>query len=410
MPPTIDADRLWSSLMELAAIGATTRGGVCRLAGSDEDRRGRDLFVTWCTGAGLEVRVDGMGNLFGRRAGTDRDRPPVMIGSHLDSQPTGGRFDGAYGVMAALEVVRALDDAGVTTVAPVEIVSWTNEEGARFPPAMVSSGVFAGAFTAEWARAQTDPDGVTLGDELDRIGYTGPAPVGRPVGAYVEAHIEQGPILEAEGTTIGVVTGVQGVRWYDVDVPGREGHAGSTPMDRRRDALVAAAGVIATLPELAAAHGPDARATVGVVTAHPASRNTIPGRVTFTADLRHPDTAVLEKMESALRERVAAVGGTVTDVWQSPPVDFDAGVVHAVRRSAAAAGLSHRDIVSGAGHDACYLATVCPTGMIFVPCRDGLSHNEAEFAESEWCAAGARVLLGVTLELAGEASAPEDVG
>lgn len=398
----VDGERLWQSLMELGEIGAIPDGGVCRLAGSDEDRAGRDHFVAWCEAAGLLVSIDELGNLFARRAGGDAARPPVVIGSHLDSQPTGGRFDGAYGVMAALEVVRTLNDGDVTTEAPVEVVSWTNEEGARFAPAMLASGVFAGAFSADYARSRTDPAGVRLGDELARIGYAGSLPCGgRPLAAYLEAHIEQGPVLEAHGVPVGVVTGVQGIRWFDVVVGGQEAHAGSTPMERRHDALVGAARLVTSLDALARQVGPEARATVGVIDASPASRNTIPGRVQLAVDLRHPSAHTLESMAARLDELAGEVGGEVSEIWYSPPVTFDPGVVAAVRAAAADAGLSYQDIVSGAGHDACYLATVCPTGMIFIPCRDGVSHNPTEWADPRWCEAGANVLLGATLALAG---------
>lgn len=402
----VDGERLWATLMELARVGEIDRGGVKRLAGSDEDKVGRDLFVEWCQASGLTVGVDRMGNIFGRRPGHDADAPPVLIGSHLDTQPAGGKFDGAFGVLAALEVLRTLDDHGVTTVAPVEVVAWTNEEGARFAPAMLASGVFAGAFPLEYGLSRTDTAGVTLGEELVRIGYSGSLPCGgRPLGGYLEAHIEQGPILEAEGLAIGVVTGVQGIRWFDVRVDGQEAHAGSTPMDRRRDALVAAARLVGEIDALAREAGPDARSTVGVITASPASRNTVAGSVDLTVDLRHPDADVLAGLAARLAELARAAGGRAEEIWYSPPIRFDDGAVAAVRSAAELVGGGHRDLISGAGHDACYLAGICPTAMVFIPCRDGISHNPAEWSSPEWCEAGANVLLQAMLQLAGVAPA-----
>ena len=401
---TIDSERLWRSLMEMAEIGATEKGGVCRLALTDLDRRGRDLFTRWCEEAGLSVTTDRMGNMFARRAGTDDARPPVMTGSHLDSQPTGGKFDGVYGVLAGLEVVRTLNDAGYETKAPIELAVWTNEEGARFAPAMMGSGVFAGVFELEYGLGRQDTDGRTIGQELERIGYGGDTPVGgRPVGAYFEAHIEQGPVLEAEGKTIGVVQGVQGLRWYDVMLTGQEAHAGTTPMPKRRDALVGAARLITAVNELAHDTAPDGVTTIGVMDASPGSRNTIPGRVFLTVDLRHPDDEHLAAMDRSFRDSAAAIAGTldlevaVEDIWNFPPTVFDEDCIAAVREAAADGGYAHRDIVSGAGHDAVYLARVAPTAMIFVPCEDGISHNEIESATPADLAAGCNTLLRAML-------------
>src|SRR5437870_1195362 len=300
----VNGERLWASLMELAQIGATPKGGVCRLAASDLDGEARRLFIGWCEAAGCFVSVDRIGNIFAQRPGRDPSLPPVMTGSHLDTQPTGGKFDGAYGVMAGLGRVRTLNDLAYETEAPIEIVAWTNEEGSRFSPAMVGSGVFAGVF--ELAEGLARPDnvtGVTLGAELARIGFAGPEPAGgRPVAAYFEAHIEQGPILEAAGLPIGVVTGAQGQRWYEVTVTGQEAHAGPTPMPRRRDALVGAARMIDAVNHIGLAHAPYACATVGFVQVTPNSRNTIPGRVFFTVDFRHPEDAVLSRMDGDLRQ------------------------------------------------------------------------------------------------------------
>ncbi len=404
----IDGDRLWASLMELAEIGATEKGGVCRLALTDLDRAGRDLFVRWCEEAGCTVSVDGVGNVFARRPGKDAALPPVMAGSHLDSQPTGGKFDGAYGVLAGLEAVRTLNDFGIETDAPVEIVAWTNEEGSRFSPPMMGSGAFAGVFGADEVLAR--PDNVTgalLGDELSRIGYDGEAPVGgREIGAYFEAHIEQGPILENEGRTIGVVTGAQGQRWYEVTVTGQEAHAGPTPMTLRRDALVAAARMIDAVNRLGHDFPPEACATVGFVESSPNSRNTIPGRVFFTVDLRHPDNATLTAMDRRLRNDFAGIAeaagctADVVDFWEYPATAFDEACVSAVRDAAVQGGLLWRDIVSGAGHDAVYIARIAPAAMIFIPCEGGISHNEIENATREDCAAGAQVLIQAMLDRA----------
>ena len=400
----INGDRLWESLMEMAKIGATPKGGVCRLALTDLDKQGRDLFVRWCEEAGCEVTVDQVGNIFARRPGRDPALPAIMTGSHLDTQPTGGKFDGIFGVLAGLEVVRTLNDYGHQTDAPVEIVVWTNEEGSRFSPAMMGSGAYAGVFTLDEVRAKADVEGKRFGDELRRIGYEGPAPVGgRAASAYFEAHIEQGPILEAEKKTIGVVTGAQGQRWYEITVTGQEAHAGPTPMARRKDALVGAARMIDAVNKIGHKHQPNACATVGHVQVSPNSRNTIPGKVFFTVDFRHPDDATLtamhEDLHAACREiaRASGVEVEVKDFWYFPPTPFDPKLVAAVREGAERHGYSHRDIISGAGHDAVYMAKVAPTAMIFVPCEDGISHNEIENAKAEDLAAGCNVLLHAIL-------------
>jgi len=368
------------------------------------DRQARDLFVRWCQEAGCTVTVDQMGNIFARRPGKNNSLPPIMAGSHLDSQPTGGKFDGAYGVMAALEVVRTLNDMHFETEAPLEIVAWTNEEGSRFAPAMMASGVFGGAFKLNDVLAVKDMDGKSVGDELARIGYAGPAEVGgRKVGAFFEAHIEQGPILEAEQKTIGVVTGAQGQRWYEVTLTGEEMHAGTTPMLRRKDALLGAARMVEEINRIAFEHQPLARGTVGVLQVHPNSRNTIPGRVFFTVDLRHPDNRALADMDRQLRVRARSIAAqlrlelAIEQIWDFPAVTFDAACVAAVRGAAEMAGLAHRDITSGAGHDACYVARVAPTAMIFVPCADGISHNEVEAAAPGDLSAGCQVLLDAML-------------
>jgi N-carbamoyl-L-amino-acid hydrolase len=405
---TVNGQRLWASLMELAQIGATAKGGVCRLAASDLDGMARRLFIRWCEEAGCSVTIDHIGNIFARRPGRDPALAPVMAGSHLDTQPTGGRFDGAYGVMAGLEIVRTLNDLGYETEAPIEIVAWTNEEGSRFSPAMVGSGVFAGVFDLAYGLARPDNvSGVQLGAELERIGFAGSAPVGgRKVSAYFEAHIEQGPILEAAGLPIGIVTGAQGQRWYEVTVTGQEAHAGPTPMPRRRDALVGAARMIDAVNKIGHAHAPYACATVGFVQVSPNSRNTIPGHVFFTVDFRHPQDDVLSAMDRELRAACAEAAATqsleaaVEEFWYFPPTPFDPALVGAVREAATAQGYKHQDIVSGAGHDAVYMARVAPAAMIFVPCVGGISHNEIEDAKPEDLTAGCAVLLNAVLESA----------
>ena len=399
----INGQRLWDSLMEMARIGATEKGGVRRLALTDVDREARDLFVRWCEDAGCAVSVDAMGNIFARRPGRDDSAPPVMAGSHLDSQPTGGKFDGAYGVLAALEVVRTLNDAAYETSAPIEVAAWTNEEGSRFAPAMIGSGTFAGIFGLDYAHRCADPDGLTLGAELQRIGYKGDGCGGRPVGAYFEAHIEQGPILEAEEKTIGVVTGAQAQRWYEITLTGQESHAGPTPMEVRRDALLGAAAVVQAVNRIGHEFQPGACATVGMLEVLPNSRNVIPGQVFLTVDFRHPDDGRLAAMDKALRradDEAAAAAGLEMEfkqIWQCAATPFDTACVDAVRAAAKASDFSHRDIISGAGHDAVYMATVTPTAMIFVPCEGGISHNEIENAAPEDLTAGCQVLLGAVL-------------
>jgi N-carbamoyl-L-amino-acid hydrolase len=401
---TINGDRLWASLMELAQIGATPKGGVCRLALTDLDRQARDLFVRWCEDAGCTVSVDGVGNIFARRPGRDNSLPPISTGSHIDSQPTGGKFDGAYGVMAGLEVIRTLNDHKHQTDAPIELVVWTNEEGSRFSPAMMGSGAYAGIFPLDEVLAKADVEGKTFGTELKRIGYAGPKPVSaHKMGAYFEAHIEQGPILEAEEKTIGIVTGAQGQRWYEITVTGQDAHAGPTPMPRRKDALVGAARMIDAVNKIGHAHPPYACATVGFVQVSPNSRNVIPGKVFFTVDFRHPRNETLTAMDTELRAacaeiaKAAKVEVEVKEFWHFAPTPFDEKCVAAVREGATRYGYKHMDIISGAGHDAVYVAKVAPTGMIFVPCDDGISHNEIENAKPDHLEAGCNVLLRAML-------------
>lgn len=407
-PLRVDGDRLWDSLMTLARIGATEKGGVCRLTLTDLDRQGRDLVTGWARAAGLRVTVDRIGNVFMRRPGRNDALPPIVTGSHIDTQPTGGKFDGNYGVLAGLEVVRTLNDHGVVTEAPIEVVFWTNEEGSRFVPVMMGSGVFAGAFSLETAYAATDTDGRTVRDELARIGYLGTEPPGEhPVGAYFETHIEQGPVLEDHDITIGVVTGVLGIRWYDCVVTGMEAHAGPTPMALRKDALQVAARLMQEVVACAHRHPPHGRGTVGMVQVHPNSRNVIPGRVKFSIDLRNASDDICAAMDADIRAvaaRLAAETGlpiTIEPVSGYPAQQFHPDCVEAVGRAAAALGYSHMRVVSGAGHDAVYLARVAPAGMIFIPCKDGISHNEIEDASAEHVTAGANVLLHAMLERAG---------
>ena len=405
---SINGPRLWDSLMEMARIGATEKGGCRRLALTDLDREARDLFVAWCKDAGCAIRVDRIGNIFARRPGRDDSLAPVITGSHLDTQPTGGRFDGVFGVLAGLEVVRSLNDLGYETERPVEVAVWTNEEGSRFAPAMVASGVFAGVYSLDYGLSRADRDGATMGEELARIGYAGDEPVGgRDVHAYFEAHIEQGPILEAEDKTIGVVTDAQGQRWYELVLTGVESHAGPTPMDRRKDALLGAARVVELVNRTGLEHAPLACATVGMIDSSPNSRNVIPGRVFLTIDFRHPEDAVLAEMDREMRAGAEAVAADIgldleiEQIFYYAPVPFEQSCVAAVRKAAGECGHAMRDIVSGAGHDACYLAQVAPTAMIFVPCVDGISHNEIEDAKPEWITAGGEVLLRAILDKAG---------
>jgi N-carbamoyl-L-amino-acid hydrolase len=397
---TIDADRLWDTLMETAKFGETAKGGIKRLTLTDEDRQVRDWFKAACEAAGCQVSFDEMGNMFARRPGRNPDLPPIAMGSHLDTQPTGGKFDGVLGVLSGLEVIRSLNDVGYETNAPLEVINWTNEEGSRFAPAMLCSGVFAGVFPREYADSRTDREGKSFGEELDRIGYRGTERAGgHKLGAFFELHIEQGPILEAEGKEVGVVTGVQGMRWYEVTVTGFESHAGSTPMPLRRDALLGAARMVEAINKVGLDHAPLAVTTVGLMEVRPNSRNVIPGEVFFTIDMRHPDDAELARMETEMKAALSTIAAEmqveakIDDTWNSPSVKFDATCVGTVREAAGQLGFKHRDIVSGPGHDAAYINRVAPTAMIFVPCEKGISHNEAEKIEFEHAAAGAAVLL-----------------
>ena len=404
----INGDRLWASLMELAQIGATPKGGVCRLTLTDLDKQGRDLVTRWAREAGMTVTIDKIGNGFMRRPGRNNNLPPIMTGSHIDTQPTGGKFDGNSGVLAGIEVVRTLNDHGIETEAPIEVAFWTNEEGSRFVPVMMGSGVFAKAFTLEHAYAATDTEGKTVKGELERIGYIGDQEPGdHPIGAYFETHIEQGPVLEDNDKTIGVVSGVLGIRWFDCTVTGMEAHAGPTPMALRKDAMLAATRIMQDVVAAAHRHPPHGRGTVGMVQVFPNSRNVIPGRVKFSIDLRNSTDALVDAMAAevkAFADQVAQEHGVqvhIEMVSSYPAQLFQPECVEAVGRAAAKLGYSHMPAVSGAGHDAVYMAKLAPSGMIFIPCKDGISHNEIEDAKPEHIEAGCNVLLHAMLERAG---------
>ena len=403
----VDGQRLWRTLMETAKIGGTPKGGINRQALTDLDGEVRRQLIAWGEAAGCSVQVDQVGNIFIRRPGRDPSLPPVAVGSHLDTQPTGGKFDGILGVLAGLELIRTLNDANYETEAPIELVNWTNEEGARFAPAMLASGVFSGRFELDYALGRADRDGKRFGDELARIGFAGDKPAaGHKLAAFFELHIEQGPILEAEAKTIGVVTGVQGIRWYNFSLLGQDSHAGTTPMTHRHDAFQGLARFAVALDRIAREEGGGAVATIGVVEVGPGSPNVVPGAAKATIDMRHPDDAALDRMEAAFkaaaqeiaRELGIEIGFDAT--WAAPAVRFDPDCIAAVRAAAEASGHGHRDIVSGAGHDAAHLAAVTPTAMVFVPCAGGISHNEAESITEADAAAGANVLLQAVLSVA----------
>jgi N-carbamoyl-L-amino-acid hydrolase len=403
----INGARLWDSIQEMAEIGPGVRGGNNRQTLTDEDGEGRRLFQRWCEAAGLSVSVDQMGTMFARRPGTDDSLPPVMVGSHLDTQPTGGRYDGVLGVLGGLEVIRTLNDLDIKTKHPIEVVNWTNEEGTRFAPAMLASGVFAGVLDQSWAYGRTDAKGRRFGDELERIGFKGDRPVGgRPLRAFFELHIEQGPILEDEGIDIGVVTHGQGLKWLQVTLTGKESHTGSTPMPKRRNAGLGMARVTELVHEVAMDHQPDAVGAIGHMEVYPNSRNIIAGRTVFTIDIRSPDKATLDAMDERIRAGIAticealAISFEIEQVGHFDPVTFDKDCVAAVRAAAERLGYTHRNIISGAGHDACWINRVAPTAMVFCPCVDGLSHNEDEKIYPEWATAGAEVLFQAVLETA----------
>jgi len=404
----IDGGRLWESLMEMAKIGPGVAGGNNRQTLTDADADGRALFQRWCEAAGMTLGVDAMGTMFATRPGEDPEALPVYMGSHLDTQPTGGKYDGVLGVLGALEAVRSMNDLGIRTRHPIVVVNWTNEEGARFAPAMLASGVFAGVHSLDYAYARTDLEGRTFGAELERIGWKGPEAVGaRQMHAYFELHIEQGPILEAEGREIGVVTHCQGLWWLEFTLTGKEAHTGSTPMDLRVNAGLAMARIFEMVQDVAMSEQPNAVGGVGQVTFAPNSRNVLPGRVVFTVDIRTPELAKLDRMRARIEAEAAAicaelgVGCSVEAVGHFDPVTFALELVARVRGAAERLGYSHRDLVSGAGHDACWAARVAPATMVMCPCVDGLSHNEAEEITPDWAEKGANVLFHAVLETAG---------
>ena len=403
----VNGDRLWDSLMEMARIGPGVAGGNNRQTLTDADGEGRALFRKWCEDAGCEMGLDKMGNMFALRPGEDPDALPVYVGSHLDTQPTGGKYDGVLGVLGGLEIVRTLNDLGIRTKHPIVVTNWTNEEGTRYAPAMLSSGVFAGVHTEAWAKDRVDAEGKRFGDELKRIGWEGDEPVGtRKMHAMFELHIEQGPILEAEGKDIGVVTHGQGLSWTQITVTGKDSHTGSTPMPMRKNAGLGMARILEKVDEIAWSHAPHAVGAAGHIDVYPNSRNVIPGKVVFTVDFRSPEHAVILDMEARLKVAAQEIcdemglGLEIEKVGGFDPVTFDEGCVTAVRNAAEKLGYSHMNIISGAGHDACWVNQVAPTSMIMCPCVDGLSHNEAEDISREWAAAGVDVLLHAALETA----------
>lgn len=405
---TVNTERLWSTLEEMAQIGGTPAGGVTRLTLSDEDRLARDQLRAWAEQDGFSCDVDAMGNMFIRRAGQYRHLPPVMTGSHVDSQPLGGRYDGIYGVLAGLEVLRTLNDRQIETARDIVLVNWTNEEGARFAPAMLASGVWTGQFSEEFALSREDRDGIRLGEALTAIGYRGTQPAAAfPVHACYEVHIEQGPILEAEGIDIGIVHAAMGQRWYTLTIDGFSAHAGTTPMDNRRDALTGFAQLALAIEQIGIEHAPDGRATIGMIQAIPNSRNVVPGKVVCSVEFRHPQTAALDSMERSLYQAVEALAPrqltvSVERIFDYAPIAFNPDCIARTEQAANALGYAWRPMVSGAGHDTCYLNAVAPASMIFIPCEKGISHNEAENILPEWSAKGANVLLNTVVIAADE--------
>src|ERR1700751_3399253 len=407
----IDSARLWGTIHDTAKFGATAKGGVRRLTLGPEDKQVRDWFRKACEAAGLDVHIDALASMFGARKRRDLSKQPVGLGSHFDTQPTGGKYDGVLGTLAALEVVRTLNDAGIETETPLCIVNWTNEEGSRFAPAMMASAAYVGDFTTDDILSRRDAEGVSVGEALDGIGYRGDRPVGtQKLSSFVELHIEQGPILEAEGKTIGVVDSGQGVLWYDGKVVGFESHAGSTPMPLRRDALATLSEIVLAMESIAKKHGPKAVGTIGEAVIAKPSRNVIPGEIAFTVDCRSADAGIMDALDADLRAATAEISArrkvevALDLIWRKAPTRFDPKLVDAVEAAAKALGYSHRRITSGAGHPGCNLNTVMPAAMVFVPCKDGISHNELEDATQADCAAGANVLMHTVLALAGIAS------
>ena len=403
----LDGDRLWQSLMDMAKIGPGVAGGNNRQTLTDEDAEGRELFKKWCLKENLKMGLDSMGNMFAERPGSEPDLLPVYVGSHVDTQPTGGKYDGVLGVLGALEMVRTLNDLNIKTRRPIVIVNWTNEEGTRFAPPMMASGVFAGMHTQDWAYGRTDADGKKFGDEIQRIGWVGDEKVGaRKMHAFFELHIEQGPILEAENKDIGVVTHGQGLNWLQVTLTGRESHTGSTPMPMRLNAGLGMARITELVHTIAMKNQPEAVGAVGHCDVYPNSRNIIPGKCVFTIDFRSPSFDTQESMEKELREGAENIAKElnleleIEKAGHFDPVTFDENCVAAVRNAAERLGYSHRNLISGAGHDACWINKVAPAAMVMCPCADGLSHNEAEDISKDWASAGANVLFQAVLETA----------
>ena len=403
----VNGDRLWDSLMEMAKIGPGVAGGNIRQTLTDEDSEGRHLFKKWCEDQGCSMGLDKMGNMFAYREGTDPDALPVYVGSHLDTQPTGGKYDGVLGVLGGLEIIRSLNDLNIKTKHPIVVTNWSNEEGTRFAPPMLSSGVFGGMHTLDWAYNREDSEGKTFGDELVRIGWKGEEEVGvRKMHAFFELHIEQGPILEAENKDIGVVTHGQGLSWTQITVTGKDSHTGSTPMPMRRNAGLGMARILEKVEEIALSHAPHAVGAAGHIDVYPNSRNVIPGKVIFTVDMRSPELSVIADMENRLMSESKNICENLglevefEKVGGFDPVKFDEQCVSAVRDASEKLGYSHMNLISGAGHDACWINRVAPTAMIMCPCVDGLSHNEAEEISKKWATAGADVLLHAVLETA----------
>jgi N-carbamoyl-L-amino-acid hydrolase len=409
----VNGQRLWDSLMEMARIGATAKGGCNRQTLTDLDKQARDLYIKWAEEADCSIRIDTMGNIFARRSGKNNQLPVVMTGSHIDTQPTGGKFDGVYGVLAGLEVIRSLNDHDTQTIAPIEASIWTNEEGVRFSPAMIGSGVWSGEFDLEYGHNRRDKQGDTIKAELERIGFLGEVSCEpHAVKAFFEVHIEQGPILEDEGLQIGVLNGVQGMNWYDLVITGQPVHAGPTPMESRRDPFMGLHKIIHRLYSMIAEFAPWSRVTFGDIKALPGSRNTVPEQLVMAVDLRHPDQSILDEMERRFRDIAKQeceklnLASEINDEWRSPAVKFDENCIESVRQSTNALGYSYKEMFSGAGHDSVYVSRVAPTSMIFIPCEKGISHNEAEYARPEDIEAGCNVLINAMLEQANRNASP----
>ena len=403
----VNQDRLWQTHMDMGKIGALPNGGNCRLTLTDEDKAGRELFINWCKEAGCEVSFDRVGNIFARRQGKDNNRGAVMCGSHLDTQPHGGKFDGIYGVLAGLEIIRTLNDHAIETTPPLEVAVWINEEGVRFPSGLTGSGAYAGVYSAEEVLTIKSRDGCLWGQELERIGHAGQAELGsRDIDVFFEIHIEQGPVLENQQKTIGIVTGIQGIRMFEVTVIGKDAHSGTTPLDMRKDALLAAAQMVAAVNEIGIPYMPEVRVTVGRFEVSPNGPTTIPGKVYFFVDTRHPENKVLQQLEDAIYSRFDEIANktgvdlSINPTIRTDPVIFHPDCINSVRNAVTKLGYSHMDILSGAGHDSIFISRVAPTSMIFVPSQGGLSHNEAEYTSPEDLAAGCNVLLHTMLEQA----------